>query len=344
MQRPVQKLNHNSQQSSLTLLVDGDCFLQVCYNGVHDTNLVQNQTGGVWQMLLKLRSIIETYPNIIDIIIFWDGLQSGQLRSEIYPDYKISRKFDKEKQQDKSFFLQQKELAKYLIELIGLKQYQDNIVETDDCIAWYIKEYQNKYKMISSCDYDLLQLVDEKTVFYNLNKVQLSKGEYKKNHVITTQNHKLFYPYDVKNHRIRKIICGDESDDIFGVKGMAEKSFLRHFNHLLEQPIELNEIIAEAQNIQTTRGKKSLKAIDNLLNSVDVLKINEKLIDLRNPFITDECINSIKKLQSKKTDYISIIEAFNELELTNELNKIPKYEGNINLFLSPFVRITNTNI
>lgn len=332
-----------SKQLPTTLLVDGDCFLQVCYNGVHDSKLVDNQTGGVWQMLLKLRSIIETYTDINDIIVFWDGLESGNLRSEIYPDYKISRKFDKEKQQEKSFFMQQKELVKYLLDLIGLKQYQDNIVETDDCIAWYVTEYEFQNKMISSCDYDLLQLVDEKTVFYNLNKVQLSKGEYKKNHVITTQNHKLFYPYNVKNHRIRKIICGDESDDIFGVEGMAEKSFLKHFNVLLEQPIELSEIIAEAQNIQTTRGKKKLKAIDNLLNSVDVLKLNEKLIDLRQPFITEECKNNIKNLQSSELNYIDFVEAFNQLELTKELKNIPKYDGNINLFLSPFLRTKNNN-
>ena len=101
------------------------------------------------------------------------------------------------------------------------------------------------------------------------------------------------------------IICGDASDNIYGIKGIAEKGLIKQFPDLKEKKCTLNEILERSKAIQEERlkeKKKPLKALENLLNRVtdgcqgkDIFEINEKIIDLSKPLLTEEAEKSLKE-------------------------------------------------
>ena len=78
------------EEKIYTLLIDGHNLLKVCMadpkvnnNGVH--------IGGIIQFLIKMRQML-LKKDFDYVYVFWDGDNSGQLRFEIYNDYKAKKK------------------------------------------------------------------------------------------------------------------------------------------------------------------------------------------------------------------------------------------------------------
>ena len=94
------------------------------------------------------------------------------------------------------------------------------------------------------------------------------------------------------------MVCGDASDNIKGLKGVGEKTFFDNFPEVKERAVTLDEIIEKARTINEERAhnkKKPLKWAENIVNGVTdgvqgdrVYEINRKVIDLKNPILSDE--------------------------------------------------------
>jgi 5'-3' exonuclease len=93
-------------------------------------------------------------------------------------------------------------------------------------------------------------------------------------------------------------VCGDASDNIKGIKGVGEKTFLDKFPEVKERKVTLEEIIERARQINEDRAKekkKPLKWAENIVNGVTdgvqgdkVYEINRKVIDLKNPILSED--------------------------------------------------------
>jgi 5'-3' exonuclease len=109
-----------------------------------------------------------------------------------------------------------------------------------------------------------------------------------------------------------KTMIGDVSDTIKGIRGLGEKSLLELFPRLKEEVLTLNDIIEDAKRQQLERinsKKKPLKILDNIINCVTdgpqkerIYEINERLVNLSKPMLTEKAIREIEHLRDGTLD------------------------------------------
>lgn len=288
-----------SQKLQNTLVVDGNALYKRGFIGAKDVyNSDGKPIGGVYQFLTVLRKLLEDnlYHNVF---VFWDGEFSGKLRWEIYKDYKSGRGKDYingTKPDDPSEVIQRGIIFNYLEELY-IRQLVDNVVEGDDFIAFYCKvKKENEKVTIATSDRDMAQLVDDDIRIYMLDLKTY----------ITKENFNNYFKYHVENAALMKIMCGDNSDSIKGIKRLGENTLLKHFPQLTKRKVELSEIINGARELQAERisaKKKPLQIFTNIIDCVtegiqgtDLYEINRKLVDLTTPLLTEEAIEDVNML------------------------------------------------
>ena len=288
-----------SQKIQNTLLVDGNALYKRGFIGAKDVyNSKGKPIGGVYQFLTVLRKLLEDnlYHNVF---VFWDGEFSGKLRWEIYKDYKSGRGKDYingTKPDDPSEIIQKGMIFNYLEELY-IRQHVDKVVEGDDLIAYYCKVKKSHEKVtIATSDRDMAQLIDDGIRIYMLDLKTY----------ITKDNFNQYFKDHLENAALMKIMCGDNSDSIKGIKRLGEDTLLKHFPQLKERKVELSEIINEAKTLQAERisnKKKPLQIFTNIIDSItegiqgkDIYEVNRKLVDLKTPLLTEEVIEEVNNL------------------------------------------------
>ena len=235
------------------------------------------------------------------VYVFWDGTFSGRLRYEIYKDYKSNRDKDFYNEQPPSevdLYIQKERVISYCEELF-IRQYRDDIVEADDSIAYYVKNMSDDDRVvIMSNDRDLCQLINERVSVYVIN---LKK-------IVTEENYLVDFDHHPSNLKLIKTITGDVSDNIKGILGVSEKTLIKYFPEIMEKTLTLEYIFSKIENIQKER-KSRLKTLDNILNKVTkgsqkemIYEVNEKIIDLKNPLLTEESKSDLDYLFSTSID------------------------------------------
>jgi DNA polymerase-1 len=304
------------QKKKVTLLIDGKNLMYVSFTGsnVEENRRKENGINGIYTFLIKLRNIFKffnSHPDyeINDIICFWDGKESGKLRSDIYPNYKITRKtqrlnFTEEEQADYDNFLSQIERIKDYLPHLQIKTYTDDIVETDDMVAHYVKNIkkQSEHVVIVTADQDMFQLLDEDVSAYNLRKKKLLSDPYPKHHLLTPSSFKKLYGFNYKNIAVYKAVCGDTSDDIEGVGGIQLKGLLNAFPEFKNHQYTLERIFKETTEKNLLReqsNKKPLQKYQNIANKEAIIHRNMELVDLSNMLITSECVQNIEQMLSE---------------------------------------------
>jgi len=294
---PPKELGNKAIQS--TLVVDGNALYKRGFIGAREEyNHKGKQIGGVYQFLTVLRKLLEDnlYHNVF---VFWDGDFSGKLRWEIYKDYKIARGKDYingTKPDDPSEIIQRGMVFNYLEELY-VRQLVDNVVEGDDFIAYYCKVKKEHEKItIATSDRDMCQLITDDVRIYMLDLKTY----------VTKDNFNTYFKYHLDNAALMKILCGDNSDSIKGVRRLGEGTLLKHFPELTERKVELDEIIEGAIKLQGERisnKQKPLQILTNISESItdgiqgsDLFEINRKLVDLTVPLLTEGAIEEINNL------------------------------------------------
>jgi 5'-3' exonuclease len=281
VKRPVR----GKKPKTYTLVVDGSSLLKTAYHGAKNMFYNGNHIGGLFQFYSILRKVIN--ENRVDkIFVFWDGKFSGRLRYDIYKDYKVKRgkDFYNETEPSDPELLIQKERVKQYAEELFIRQYEDDIVEADDCIGYYCQKQTDEDILILSKDRDLCQLINDRVSYYLIDrKVILTKDNYDK-----------MFDHHHKNSLLVKIISGDSSDDIQGVRGVKEKTLLKYIPEIKEREFTLTEIFSKLELIQQERNSR-LKTLDNIINGVTngvqgdkLYEINRKIMDLNNPLLTEE--------------------------------------------------------
>ena len=296
--RPPRNGNTNIQLNH-TLLVDGNALFKQSYFGAKDCyNENGIHVGGLYQFITTLRKIMDE-DLYHSVYVFWDGNLSGKLRYDIYEAYKSARGKDYvngTQPIDESELAQRKRIWEYVNEFY-IRQIMHNMIEGDDLIGAYcLLKKPNEKITIASTDRDMLQLIDEDVRIYFLDK----------KHFVNNKNYNLHFPHHQKNALLIKIMVGDTSDSIKGIKGLGERKLLSTFPMLTERPVSISEIISDAKEQQKNRLDKKLKPLkilDNIINSVTdgvqgdkIYEINERIINLKKPLLTPESLKELKDL------------------------------------------------
>lgn len=321
----AEKYNIDTTNYTYTLVCDGSSILKACL--VSDK---LNSDGKEYGSIINFFNIIKTVLERRDFskcYVFFDDNFSGQKRFEIYHDYKQNRedkKYDmtqisdydkqindyikkvlsysktkkvevKRGETDDERYQRSRDIVFQMCDELYIRTYMSEYVEADDLIAYTVQHGKPNEKFcIISGDRDLSQLISKDVCLYTLQN----------KHYVTHENSVAELGILHENVVLMKIFCGDVSDNIKGIKGCGEKTFIDLFPDVLEHKVSVDDIIAHAKEINESRAKekkKPLKVCENIINSItdgiqgkDIYNINEKIISLEKPLLTEESENFMK--------------------------------------------------
>lgn len=322
-----------------TLLVDGDNLLTIGFYGVKNYFYKGEHIGGIYHFLNTLRRFIELH-RLDKIVVFWDGNESSIQRKKVYPNYKINRKQRVKSENEINSYNYQRYRVKLYLEEIYVRQGEYEFCETDDCIAFYVQNSPNEKKIIFSSDGDLTQLVSENTSLYNPSHSKL----YNPKDIFIYRHEEVL----IENVKIIKMMCGDPSDDISGIRNLGIKRFLSIFPEVKTEVMTIEDI-RNKSNLLFEQDKNN-KLITNLLTGVtkegvfgdEFYEINQKIVGLDQQFLTDDAREDILSLINDTIDpegrsYKNSIKMMIEDGLFQVL---PKRDDAWVNFLNPFLRLT----
>lgn len=267
-----------------TLLIDGDNLFKIGFHGVREFFNKGEHIGGVFHFTNTIRKEIEQ-NNYDKVVVFWDGAENSCNRRKIYPKYKLNRKSEMTDEKYTSYLKQKTRVKQYLEEMF-VRQIEVEQNESDDLIAYYCQVSESENKVIYSSDSDYLQLISEKISVYS----PTTKQTYKFGDKVK------IYEYEIPHSNIKtyKVLSGDKSDNIDGIYLLGEKTLVKFFPEILENEVSVSDILSKAEEILKT--DKENKVIQNLLTGKtkegifgnEFFEINQKIVDLSNPLLTDE--------------------------------------------------------
>lgn len=346
----------NDEPIIRTLLVDGNNLMKISLVDKR-TNSRNEEYGMIFQFLWQLNKLLSR-SDYNFVYVMFDGDKSGQLRYQYYKDYKANRdknysdsdktdydrsmeeycrrviayskgkkKEVKRGETEEESFERQKMILQQCLEELFVRQVECVEVEGDDLIAYYIKNKKpNEKIVIVSGDRDLTQLINDDVCVYipSLKKY------------ISPQNHLKEIGYTHENVLIKKIMCGDSSDNIKGIKGLGEKTFFELFPKAKFEKYDVDRVIEESKMLIDERRrekKKPLQVTENIVNGVtngcqgkEFYEINEKIINLSNPLLTDDAKKEMdgimySPLDPDGRDYKNLYSIIQENEMIDMLSE-----------------------
>lgn len=265
------------------LFVDG---LNLFFRNFAMMNMVNEEgihIGGLGGFLRSLGTLI----NVIEptsVYIIFDGENSTMNRKNILQEYKEGRHitritnwdiFEDVEEEHESKLNQLTRLIDYL-KCLPVKTLALDKVEADDIIAYLSKSITNTKKeskaFIVSSDKDFIQLVTNKICVYR----PMEKVFYTPSKVLDT------FGVIPENFLLYKVLMGDASDKLQGIKGLGPTKFKKYFSDLKEKPFSFEELIEYS-------GKRHK---DHILYSKVVFEENDlkkkyQVMDLHNPMLDD---------------------------------------------------------
>jgi DNA polymerase-1 len=324
---------------SKTLLVDGDNLLTIGFYGQKNRFYKSQHIGGLFHFIDTLRRSFETYQ-LDKICVFWDGREGSLSRKKIYHQYKENRKQRNRTEEEINSYQYQRNRIKQYLEELYVRQAEFEYCEADDCIAFYTQSSTSEKKIIYSSDRDLVQLINDDVVLYNPSHRKL----YSRNDIIQYDHEDVL----IENVKLIKILCGDPSDNIFGIKNLGIKRLISMFPEIKTKQLTLQEVRNQGDIL--FESDRHNRLIQNFLTGVTKLgvfgdeffEINNKMVCLDDPILTDDAkigiISLIKEnLDSEGRSYKNMMRLMQEDGI---FSLIPKSDDGLVNFLNPFLRLT----
>jgi DNA polymerase I len=296
------------------LIVDGlNLYLRAfAVNGALNDNGVP--VGGLTGFLRSLAYAIREV-NPTRVIIVYDGAGGSQRRRKIHPDYKSNRTpgkritrwdaFKNATEEKEAMKIQFSRLLDYL-DFLPINVISIDRIEADDTIAYIAHTLMKEDVTIMSSDQDFLQLVNDRITVWSPTK----KKFYTPRMVMDD------YGVPAHNFLMYKVLMGDKSDNIEGVKGLGPKKLPKIIPDLLtHNTLDLDFILEHA-------GKGEEPMHKRIVESETQLKINEELMDLKNPPISGELKLQITRLIEAPINLLSrndFIIMYNDDQLGNAI-------------------------
>ena len=261
------------------LLVDGTNNFIRCWTVVPTLSENGDHVGGVSGFLGTLGHAIKLLKPTRVIVVF-DGKGGSMKRQAIYPEYKGSRKVtvrvNRAYEDMSDPELEKKEMLAQMGKLIDfLRCLPVSVVcidhiEADDTIGYIATQMFPKSRItIMSGDRDFLQLVSDRVCIWS----PIKKKIYGVQDVIEQ------YGVHPTNFLYYRILEGDKSDNIDGVRGIALKTALKLFPMIADA----KEYSVE-EMFRFSRDRMNEKPIyGKILESAEIVSRNYKLMQLKTP-------------------------------------------------------------
>lgn len=316
-----------------TLLIDGESLLK---QGFHGTKQIQTEAGSSGT-IFHFFNIIKTFyvkHFVTKVVVFWEGEESRKYRQTYYPYYKSQRN-DRYTTADLDDLGHKRLRIKQYLEELYIRQVEVDGCEADDAIAHYVVNSPNELKIIYTADRDLLQLISPYT------RVFLSD----KKAMISDMNFTTFFPYHRGNVGLIKMLAGDVSDNISGLQNIGEGVVLKLFPELKTEEKSVEWILDRTKEMMVEKPKSiQLQTIVEGkskwgTNGRDYYNVMDKIINLKNPHVTEELKNTIIEMANDPIDPegrggVNVILVM--IKEDHLLNLFPKYDDSYLGFWMPF--------
>jgi|ADurb_H2B_03_Slu_FD_contig_31_952612_length_5191_multi_7_in_0_out_0_3 DNA polymerase-1 len=241
----------------------------VCY--VHKFALSQGLTyrGGRTEIIFGfLKTIFDMAERFESSKFFfcWDSRES--FRRQIYPEYKINRRredrTEEEKRQDRIAYHQFDLIREKVLKSLGFANiFQVEGYESDDIIASLVKNnFPEETNVVISSDNDLLQLL-ENCSLYNISKRSLTtKDEFTRNYGISPEEWGKV-----------KSIAGCSTDNVSGVYGVGEKTAAKYLSGKMKEG-KIKQRIESEEGIKILENNSALVVLP--FPGIPIFDVSEK--------------------------------------------------------------------
>ena len=281
-----------------TLIVDGNSLLKLGFHGLKNFQNNSKHLGGVFFFLNTIRKSISE-EHFSKILVAWDGEKNYEYRRKIYSLYKSKRREKRLNEEQKhSFYMQKRRVQQYLEEIFA-RQCEFEGIEADDIIGYYTQNSKEDITILTN-DRDLTQLICE-----NVKLKLLSNNQ---THTLNDTIKYEGFNIPVNNIKLIKIICGDSSDDISGIKNVGIKTVIKIMPEILNQNVELEDFMDRCK-VLSDDGDKNYR-LKNILEGKtkegilgeSFIERNKKLIDLIGAQYNSEIETEIYELINETLD------------------------------------------
>ena len=234
------------------LIIDGlNTFIRV-FSVIPTTNDDGVHVGGIVGFLKSIGYVINMVSPTRVIIVF-DGKGGSNRRRKIYPEYKQNRKTKYRVNRTYDFASQEDERQNMIMQLQRCVEYLDTLpvtvlsydnIEADDTIGYLCKQVLTESEIVvMSTDKDFLQLANGRTKIWSPTKKKLYDEE------------AVFEEFGItaKNYIWFRVLDGDKSDNINGVRGLGLKTIRKKLPFLTENKIcnidDITDVLPESSDI-----------------------------------------------------------------------------------------------
>ena len=283
------------------LLIDG---LNLFFRNFAMLNIVNEHgvhVGGLGGFIRSLGTLINAIQPTSMYVVF-DGEGSATNRKNLLPEYKSGRNlsritnweiFEDVGDEHDAKVDQIIRLIQYL-KCLPVKTVALDKVEADDIIAhlsYKLSTEHDSQCFIVSSDKDFIQLINNKiTVYRPIEKDYYTPDTVKEKFGVLPEN---FLQY--------KVLMGDASDKVPGIKGLGDKKLSKLFPELGERIITLDEII----ELSAQKHKENI-IYSRVVFEENNLRKTTKIMDLHNPMMDDLEKKFIEDLISKNSPVLNV--------------------------------------
>jgi len=251
----------------------------------------------------------------------FDGVGSTVNRKNLLPEYKSNRNLTRITNWDIFESLDDEHAAKidqivrliHYLQCLPVKTLSLDKVEADDIIAHLATKLSSDYGskvFIVSSDKDFIQLVDENIIVYR----PIEKDYYTTDTVIEK------FGIPASNFILYKVLMGDNSDKVAGVKGLGEKKLMKLFPELSQRILTLQDIL----DISEAKLKENI-IYARVLDMQDQLEKNYRIMNLHNPMLDDierEFLDAVIEYPLPELDTIEFLKYYHEDGLKHLIKNI----------------------
>jgi DNA polymerase-1 len=282
--------------------------------------------GGLGGFLRSLGTLINQI-NPTSVYVVFDGEGSTVNRKNLLPEYKSNRNITRITNWSIFNSLEEEHEAKvdqivrliHYLKCIPVKTVALDKVEADDIIAHLSKklstEYNSKVFIVSS-DKDFVQLINKNIVVYR----PIEKDYY------TEDTVKEKFGIPASNFILYKVLLGDSSDRVKGIKGLGEKTILKKFPELVEKTLSLEDIFTISE------GKiKDHVVYSRIIFDKNSLKTSYRIMNLHNPMLDDvekEYLNNLIESSTPELNAKTFLKFYHEDGLKHLIKNVEYWINN----------------
>jgi DNA polymerase-1 len=311
------------------LLVDGTNNYIRAFAATPTMNDDGEHWGGFTGFLKSIGMIIRDQKPSRVILVF-DGRGGSQRRRTMYAGYKGNRRSMQRLNRSYDFGTPENEIEsqrKQLHELVSLCKHLPvtimglENVEADDVLAYLTQVVTTRggKSIIVSTDKDFLQLIDANVRVYN----PIKKKMYTPERVVEE------YGIHPNNFLIYRVMDGDKSDNVTGIKGIGKATLLKQFPTLKDEAkMTWSQLYELAEQSTSSACKKILENKSTIEQNVELMKLDEPQISgharAKVVELFDKPINSINKAALiQQLVHVKLVSSFGDIEKWIQTTFVP---------------------